>query len=215
MLGLILLSILLLIIGFATFIPITRTEKLIDFSIINLEGPDANLPADLPVYLTQDLQILKLSTPQWLWRGDPETIVLSIQPKANSPTLQNSTEGNSARYPVYLEVRMELGAVQMLTGDTIIEALNVNQSAQFLWQVKAEKSGRARGNLWIVANITDSQSGNTWKITRFALPLQMEVKDIFGFSLSSVRILALIGLFLVFSAGLVLIISRMRNVKKW
>jgi hypothetical protein len=205
-LGLILLSIILLMTIATTFIPVTRIEKSIDFSMINPELPDANLPADLPVYLSEEIQELKLITPQWLWRGEPQYIDLSIQPKADNPTLQKSAEGSPMKYHVYLEARLELGLVQMLTGDTVIEAVNANHSAQFLWQVKAVKRGKARGNLWIFVNITDSQSGNTWKLTRFALPLQMEGKDVIGLSLSSVRSLTLIGFFLVMAAGLVLIV---------
>jgi len=214
MLGLILLSIFLLITVATTFIPVTRIEKAIDFTIINPELPDTNLPTDLPIYLSEELRVLKLAYPQWLWRDDPQYIVLFIQPKANNPTLQKQAEGNPARYHVYLEARLELGLVQMLTGDAVIEAVNANQTAQFLWQVKAETSGRTRGNLWIFVNITDSQGGNTWQETRFALPLQMEIKDIIGLSLSSARSLALIGFFLILSAGLVLVFFHPRNVKK-
>ena len=214
MLGLILLSIFLLITVATTFIPVTQIEKTIDFTIVNPELPDVNLPADLPVYLSEELRVLKLTTPHWLWRDDPQYITLSIQPKANTPTLQKPAESSPVRYHVYLEARLELGLVQMLTGDTVIEALNANQSAKFLWQVKAGTSGRTRGNLWIFVNIADSQGGNTWQLTRFALPLQMEIKDIIGLSLSSARCLALIGFFLVLSTGLVLLLFHPRNVKK-
>ena len=214
MLGLILLSIFLLITVATTFIPLTRIEKTVDFTIVNLELSDANLPSDLPIYLSEEMRTLKLTTPQWLWRDDPQYIILSIQPKANDTTLQKPAEISPARYHVYLEARLEVGIVQMLTGETVIEAVNANQSAQFLWQVKAETSGMVKGNLWIFVNITDSQSGNTWQLTRFALPLQMEIKDFIGLSLSSARSLALIGFFLVLSAGLVLLFFHPRNVKK-
>ena len=212
--GLILLSIFLLITVATTFNPVTRIEKNVDFTIVNPELPDANLPTDLPVYLSEELRVLKLTYPQWLWRDDPQYITLSIQPQANNTTLQKPAEINPARYHVYLETRLELGLVQMLTGDTVVEAVNANQSAQFLWQFKAETSGRTRGNLWIFVNITDSQGGNTWQETRFALPLQMEIKDIIGLSLSSARSLDLIGFFIVLSAGLVLLFFHPRNVKK-
>ncbi len=214
MLGLFLLSILLFITVATTFIPVTRIEKTIDFTIINPELPDANLPTDLPVYLSEELRVLKLTYPQWLWRGDSQYITLIIQPKVDNSTSQESAEISPARYHVYLEARLELGLVHMLTGDAMIETVNAKQSAQFLWQVKAETSGRARGNLWIFVNITDSQNGNTWQLTRFALPLQMEINAIIGLSLSSVRSLAMIGFFLVLSAGLVLVFFHPRNVKK-
>lgn len=214
MLGLILLSIFLLITVATAFIPVTRIEKTFDFTIINPELPDANLPTDLPVYLSEELRVLKLTYPQWLWRDEPQYINLSIQPKANNSTMQKPVEVSLARYHVYLEARLELDLAQMLTGDTVIEAVNVNQSAQFLWQVKAETSGRAKGNLWIFVNITDSQSGNTWQLTRFAFPLQMEMMDIIGLSRSSVRSLALIGYFLILSTGAVLVFLHPRNVKK-
>jgi len=212
-LGLILLSIFLLTTFASTFIPVARIEKAIDFTIINPELSDASLPSDLPIYLFEEIRTLKLATPQWLWWNDPQYIVLSIQPKANNPTLKKSAEGGSVKYHVYLEARLELGLVHLQTGDTVIESVNANQSAQFLWQVKAETSGRARGNVWIFVNIIDSQSGNHWQLTRFALPLQMEVKDVIGLSLFSVRSLILIGFSLVLSAGLVLLFLHPRNVK--
>jgi len=209
MLGLILLSLFLLI-GFAsTFIPVTRIEKKIDFTIINPELPDVDLPNGLPIYISEEMRTLKLAYPQWFWRGDTQFISLSIQPDATS---QKPTQINQSRYHVYLEARLEVAFMQMVTGDTVIEAVDANQSAQFLWQIRAETSGRTKGNLWIFVNIADSQSDKTWRLTRFALPLQLEIKDIIGLPLSSVRSFTLIGFFIVLSAGLVFIFFHPRKV---
>ena len=213
-LGMILLSIFLLITAAITFIPLTQIEKTLDFTVINPELPDSNLPSDLPTYLSKEMRNLKLVYPQWIWRDDLQYVVLSMQPKRRNPTLQEQTPEITGKYHVYLETRLELSTFQILTGNSVIEAMDENQTTQFSWQIKSEKSGRVSGNLWIFVNITDSQSGNTWQLTRFALPLQIETRDIFGLSLSLIRNLALIGFFITFSAGLVLTFFHQRNAKK-
>ncbi len=190
-LGLTLLSAAFLIALIATFIPISRTEKTIDFKIINPQMPDANLPVDLPVFLLEELRVLRISYPKQIWLEDSQFITLSIIPKTKNAVVQKSVDGNQTRYHAYLEARLELGLVRILTGDSVIEAVKENQPTQFLWQVKPVISGKTNGILWIFVNIADSQSGGPWQLTRFALPISMEVKDIIGLSLSSARILIL------------------------
>jgi hypothetical protein len=202
-LGLILLSVALMISLITTFIPFSRTEKTIDFTLINPEIPDSNLPVNLPIYLLEELRVLKLSYPQQIWLEDQQFITLSIIPNTNNP-MQKMVNSSQEKYVSYLETRLELDLVQALTGNSIIEAVKENQSAQFLWQVKPVISGKTNGILWIFVNITDSQSGGTWQLTRFALPISLEIKDIFGLSLSSARILILVGLVIVIFALLVL-----------
>ena len=212
-LGLILLSVILLITAAITYIPVSRIEKNIDFTIINPDPSDPDLPTDLPIYLSEELRVLRLTYPQWLWLGDPQFITLSIQPKANDSTLQSSAESSQIKYHVYLEARLDLGLVSLLSGDTVTEAVNANQPVQFLWKVEAEIHGMTKGNLWLFVNITDSKNGDTWQLTRFALPLQIESKKFIGLPLSSARTLTLIGFILVFSAGLVLLLFQPRNSK--
>jgi len=201
--GLTLLSAALLIGLIATFIPFSRIEKTIDFTMINPEMTDANLPVDLPIYLLQELQVLKLSYPQQIWLEDVQFITLSITPKTNNAALK-LVNTDQVRYHAYLEARLDLGLVQILTGDSVIEAVKENQPTQFIWQVKPEISGGTNGFLWIFVNIADSQSDAAWQLTRFALPISMEAKDIFGLSLSSTRILILVGLVIAISALLIL-----------
>ena len=214
MLGLILLSVILLITAAMTFIPVTRIEKSIDFTIINPKQSDSDLPADLPIYLSKELRVLRLTYPEWLWLDDPQFITLSIQPKADGSTLQSSADSSQTKYHVYLEARLDLGLIPLLSGDTVTEAVNVNQPAQFLWKVKAETHGMTNGNLWIFVNIADPLNGNTWQLTRFALPLQIESRGLIGLSLTSVRTLTLIGFFLMLFAGMVLFLFQPRNAKK-
>jgi hypothetical protein len=202
-LGLTLLSAAFLIALIATFIPISRTEKTIDFTIINPQMPDANLPVDLPIFLLEELRVLRISYPKQIWLEDSQFITLSIIPKTNNAVVQKSVDGNQTRYHAYLEARLELGLVRILTGDSVIEAVKENQPTQFLWQVKPVISGRTNGILWIFVNIADSQSGGAWQLTRFALPISMEVKDIIGLSLSSARILILAVSVVAISAMLV------------
>jgi hypothetical protein len=202
-LSLTLLSAAFLIALIAPFIPISRTEKTIDFTIINPQMPDANLPVDLPVFLSEELRVLRISYPKQIWLEDSQFITLSIIPKTNNAVAQKSVDGNQTRYHAYLEARLELGLVRILTGDSVIEAVKENQPTQFLWQVKPVISGRTNGILWIFVNIADSQSSGAWQLTRFALPISMEVKDIIGLSLSSARILILAVLVIAISAMLV------------
>ena len=192
-LGLILLSAVFLIALIATFIPISRTEKTIDFTMINPAVPDVNLPVDLPIYLSEELRVLKLSYPEQMWLEDTQFITLSIISKVNN-TAQKTVDSDQVGYHAYLEARLELGLVQVLTGNSVIEAVKEKQSMQFLWQIKPIISGRINGILWIFVNIADSQNGGSWQLTRFALPISMEVKDILGLSLSSARILILVVL---------------------
>lgn len=213
-LGMILLSILLLFTASVTFIPMARIEKTIDFTIINPELPDLSLPSDLPIYLLKEIRNLKLAYPQWIWRDDPQYVILSLQPITKNPSFQKQTLESPVKYHVYLEARLELSVVRMETGSSMIEAVDENQATQFSWKIRAEKSGRMSGNLWLFVNITDSQSGKTWQLTRFAIPLQIESKDIFGLSLPLIRNFALVGFLIAFSAGLVLIFFKQRNVKK-
>jgi hypothetical protein len=202
-LGLTLLSAAFLIALIATFIPISRTEKTIDFAIINPQMPDANIPVDLPVFLSEELRVLRISYPKQIWLEDTQFITLSMIPKTNNTIVQNSVDGNQTRYHAYLEARLELGLVRILTGDSVIEAVKENQPTQFLWQVKPVISGRTNGILWIFVNIADSQSGGAWQLTRFALPISIDVKDIVGLSLPSARILILAVLVIAISAVLV------------
>jgi hypothetical protein len=202
-LSLTLLSAAFLIALIAPFIPISRTEKTIDFTIINPQMPDANLPVDLPVFLLEELRVLRISYPKQIWLEDSQFITLSIIPKTNNAVVQKSVDGNQTRYHAYLEARLELGLVRILTGDSVIEAVKENQPTQFLWQVKPVISGRTNGILWIFVNIADSQSSGAWQLTRFALPISMDVKDIIGLSLSSARILILAVLVIAISAMLV------------
>ena len=192
-LGLILLSAVFLIALIATFIPISRTEKTIDFTMINPAVPDVNLPVDLPIYLSEELRVLKLSYPEQMWLEDTQFITLSIISKVNN-TAQKTVDSDQAGYHAYLEARVEMGLVQVLTGNSVIEALKEKQSLQFFWQIKPILSGRTNGFLWIFVNITDSQNNDSWQLTRFALPISIEVKDILRLSLSSARILILVVL---------------------
>jgi hypothetical protein len=202
-LGLTWLSVVLLITLAATFIPSSRTEKTIDFTMINPALTDVNFPADLPIYLLEELQVLKLAYPQQIWLEDMQLVTLSIIPKTINVS-QKMVDSGQEKYHAYLEARLELGLVHVLSGDSVIEAVKENQPAQFLWQVKPVISGRTNGLLWIFVNITDSHGGAAWQLTRFALPISMEVKDIIGLSLSSARILILAVLVIAISALLVL-----------
>ena len=83
-LGLALLSAAFLIALIATYIPISRTGKTIDFTIINPQMPDANLPVDLPVFLSEELRVLRISYPKQIWLEDSQFITLSIIPKTNN-----------------------------------------------------------------------------------------------------------------------------------
>jgi hypothetical protein len=213
-LGLLLISTILLTTFAFSFIPVPRTIKTIDFAIINPGLVGADLPVDLPEYLSEELQILELKIPQWLWQGDPQTIILSIQPKVKDQIIRKQAGSGIEKYSVYLEARLELVSVQMLTGETVIEAVDAHQSALFNWQVNAVTSGRARGNLWIFVNITDSQSGKTWQLTRFALPLQMEIKGFIGLSINFARVFTLIGFILVLSTASVLFFFSSDYIKK-
>lgn len=175
------------------FLPIPTVEKQINFALLDRTSSSADFPADLPDFLFDSQTELTLLHPQKMWLDEEGAVKVNI----NLPGISHGqTASLQEKYNHYYEVRMNLDSVELLSGDTIFAPIRSGQQAQFHWDIVPGRSGNITGNIWIYVHITDAAASQQWQITRFALPLRIQVVDFLGLSLRNLRTLMILGLLL-------------------
>ena len=168
-------------------------EKQINFALLDRKSSPEDLPPDLPDFLFDSQAEMVLYHPQKMWLNEEGAVKVNI----NVPGINHEqTASLSEKYNYYYEVRMNLELVELLSGDTIFAPIRRGQQSQFHWDIAPLQSGNVTGNIWIYVHITDSAASRQWQITRFALPLRIQVVDILGLSLRNLRMLLILGLLL-------------------
>ena len=104
---------------------------------------------------------LTLSLPGQMWLGDQQFVALVIKP-AEVKSTTGEINSDSSPYHVNIETRLDLENGRILPGKTIIEPIQAGKSVRFLWQVKAESSGRLEGKLLSLSK-KESQGRNMEK----------------------------------------------------
>lgn len=172
-----------------TFLPSPRQDKSINFIPISGENK-SKTPDDLPIHLIRK-HLLTLSYPKWAWIGDPQFVILTIQPEESSPS---GEADSSSKYSTSMEARMDLNSMEIYPGKVVFQALQSDKPAQFLWKVTAEKESLSSGKLWLSIIIHHSEEGNEWTIPIFAIPIEVEIRNWLGWPLSIIRGLIMTGL---------------------
>lgn len=174
-------------------LPFPNVEKQITFTLLDRTSSPEDLPAELPDFLFVSQAELMLYHPQEMWLDEEGSVKVNI----NLPSINlEQTVSLSEKYTFYYEARMNLDSVVLRSGDTIFSPIRAGQRSQFHWDIIPVRSGYIAGNVWIYIHITDVAASQQWQITRFALPLRIQVVDILGLSLRNLRTLLFLGLML-------------------
>ncbi len=187
--------ILLLLLGYS-YLPLPVHTRMLDLTLIPTGYTDEALPTDLPAFLSDQKMTLRLTSPEQVWLGDPQMIAMAIKPVETKSEVVNSTSINSS-YHANIEARLDLMGGMVSPGKTILEPIQAGQSVQFQWQVRADGRSDLKGKVWVYLNIIQSTSTSSWRLPRFALPLQIEVKDIIGLSVGMFRMMVIFTLLVV------------------
>lgn len=175
------------------FLPLPTVEKQIKFALLDRQSLAEDFPADLPFFLFDSQVELTLNHPQKMWLHEQGAVKVGIVLPVINP---QQTVNLSEKYTHYYEVRLNLDSVELLSGDTIFAPIKPGQQSQFHWDIIPVRSDNITGNIWIYVHITDAAASRQWQITRFALPLRIQVVDFLGLSLQNLRTLMILGLLL-------------------
>jgi len=193
--ALMLVSLLLALLGYS-YLPLPLHTKVMDLTLIPIGYSDEELPTDLPAFLYDQKMILTLNVPAQVWLGDQYVITLAIKPVETKSAVGNSNSIISS-YHANIEARLDLEGGIVTPGKTILEPIHAGQSVQYQWQVRADGKRDINGKLWIYLNILQYTSTSSWRLPRFALPLQIAVKDIIGLPVGVFRMLVIFTILVV------------------
>ncbi len=189
----VLLLIFILGLALTYLLPFPAIEKQINFALLDRKSWSGDIPADLPDFLFDSQAEMMLRHPQKIWLFEEGAVKVNI---ILPDLIQEQTASLQEKYNNYYEVRMNLDSVELLSGDTIFAPIRSGQQAQFHWNIIPVRSGNITGNIWIYVHITDATGSSQWQITRFALPLRIQVVDFLGLSLRNLRTFMILGLLL-------------------
>ena len=162
-----------------SYYPQVKTEKTLPFHFLQSDAADPALPADLPRFLYEEERTLHISQPGKMWSGDSGSITLSITAPAQTLTAALPTTTASV-YNTSIETLLELENIDIQPGGTIIEPVHSGKPAQFLYTINPNAGGAVTGKLWVDVDILSTSSGETWQVTRLAIPIEIEVSDFLG-----------------------------------
>ena len=171
-----------------TFLPSPMQYASISFIPISTDD-ESEMPIDLPPHLYQE-HLLTLVYPEFLWLGDSQYLILTLQPEAGDQVEKTSPLSN---YSTSLEARLDLPSMQISPGNAMYQVFQNGKQAQFLWDIKAENHESA-GKLWLYLIINQYEEGLEQTIPLFALPIEISIKSWLGWTLPILRGLIIVGL---------------------
>lgn len=193
---------------FATFVfQLPHLNRRITFSLIPETDSTLDLPADLLQWIRGQNFVLNLESPEKIWWQEQQQIRMNIF----SNGLTSQSNSLFSKYNLFYEVRLDLNSAQLLSGNTIVEALDLKNPTLFLWDFKPLITEDLNGKVWVYFHITDPFANAHWQYTRLAIPIQIKVISFLGLSLKSVRIFLLL---LAVILAIFLITRKFLRVKK-
>jgi len=166
-------------------LPPPLVEKDLPFSLLPRAGSFQGLPADLPQYLFNENYVLTLKYPQKVWPREEAQISMTINRSAQQDFLSQPI---ADQHQYYYEVKLSLNSAEYMSGDTILEPFRQSQKAFFNWKFLPLVDGDMDGNLWVYFHIIDPSTTEDWQLTRFSLPIHIQVIDFLGFSRNNLRV---------------------------
>jgi len=160
-------------------------EKDIPFSLLPRANSFQDLPADLPQYLFDENYVLTLKYPQKVWPREEAQISMTI---VRSAWQGFQSQPITDQHQYYYEVKLSLNSAEYMSGDTILEPFRQSQKAFFNWKFLPLVDGAMDGNLWVYFHIINPSTTDDWQLTRFSLPIRVQVIDFLGFSRNNLRV---------------------------
>lgn len=182
-----------------TFVPSPLQNTSITFIPISGENK-SKTPDDLPPYLFRK-HLLTLSYPKWVWIGDLQYIILTIQPEESTPT---GVVDISSKYSPSLKARIDLNSMEIYPGKIMFQVLQRDKPAQFSWKVTAGNDSVSYGKLWLSMVIHQNEEDLKWTIPLFALPIEVGIRSWLGWSLPIIRGLIMTGLVFLITLWIIL-----------
>jgi len=172
-----------------TFLPSPMRYASILFIPISADN-ESEMPIDLPPHLYQEY-LLTLAYPEFIWLGDSQYLIFTIQPEASDQVEKSSPLSD---YSTSLEARLDLPSVQISPGNAMYQVFQNGKQAQFLWYVTAENHHESAGKLWLYLIINQYEKGFEQTIPLFALPIEINIKSCLGWTLPILQGLIIVGL---------------------
>lgn len=143
---------------------------------------------------------LVIEWPSVLRVGDSGAIRLALDinpPGARIPAPNGDDQpvaGLYATHNLVAEARLEIAGLDVLPQGSISEPLQLGKGAEFYWRVDPYRPGSYHGTLWLYINFIPKPGNEAGRVTLLARAIEIQAKDMLGFSVKTVRLAGLAGM---------------------